>query len=252
MDLKSKERFTDRAKNYSKYRPSYAESLIEYLITTIDLKAEDKIADIGSGTGISSKLFLDFGNTVYGIEPNSTMRCEAEEKLKIYDAFYSIESSAEKTELDDNAVDHIVSAQAFHWFDPIPTKEEFARILKPNGSVILLWNIRESDADDFTGNLMKIIEKYSANFTKVNEKRDIVKDFFGNTEIIYKKIPNPQFSSLERIVGELSSYSYLPNEGQENYQNMTDEVQVIFDKFKNDEDEVVLTYTTNVHIGKII
>lgn len=251
MDLNSKERFTDRAKNYSKYRPSYSEILIEHLVSKIELKKDDKIADIGSGTGISSKLFLDFGNTVYGVEPNSTMRFEAEENLKAYDKFYSIGCCAEKTELESESVNHIVSAQAFHWFDPIPTKKEFKRILKTDGSVILIWNVRESDQGGFTDNLMNVIKKYSADFTKTEEKRDIVKDFFGNTEVIYIKLSNPQTSSFEKIVGELSSYSYLPNEGQENYKNMIDEVQVKFEKFKDRENNVILNYSTNVHIGKI-
>lgn len=251
MELNSKERFTDRAKNYSKYRPGYAQTLIEYLISQIELKTDDKIADIGSGTGISSKLFLDFGNTVYGVEPNSTMRFEAEENLNTYDKFYSIGSCAEKTDLENESVNHIVSAQAFHWFDPVPTKEEFKRILKTDGSVILIWNIRESDQGGFTDHLMRIIETYSADFTKTAEKRDIVKDFFGNTEVTFKKISNPQTSSFEKIVGELSSYSYLPNEGQVNYKNMIDDVQILFDKFKDHDNHVVLNYSTIIHIGKI-
>lgn len=251
MDLNSKERFTDRAKNYSQYRPSYAEKLIEYLGSKIELKKEDKIADIGSGTGISSKVFLDYGNTVYGIEPNLTMRLEAEEKLRDYEKFYSIGCCAEKTDLESESIDHIVSAQAFHWFDPVPTKREFKRILKIGGSVILIWNVRESDQGGFTDNLMKLVEKYSADFTKVEGKRDIVKDFFGDNEVIYKKLSNPQTASFEKIVGELSSYSYLPNEGQENYNNMIDEVKVIFEKFKNHENNVILNYSTNIHIGKI-
>ncbi len=129
-ELNPKGRFSNRVENYAKYRPYYPAEIIKFLNTTIGLTKGDIIADIGSGTGIFSKLFLDNGNEVYGIEPNAEMRSAGEKYLINHTNFYSIDASSEYTKLESESVDIITSGQAFHWFEPEPTKKEFLRILK--------------------------------------------------------------------------------------------------------------------------
>lgn len=90
-ELKPKSRFNNRAENYDRYRPSYPESIINFLEETIGLSENSIIADIGSGKGISTKIFLDNGNTVYAVEPNNDMRQLAEKLLSSYNNFYSVE-----------------------------------------------------------------------------------------------------------------------------------------------------------------
>ena len=75
------------------------------------------VADIGSGTGISARPFLENGNTVYGVEPNEAMRAAAEEFLKDYPNFHSVEGRSDDTGLAAGSVDIVIAAQAFHWFD---------------------------------------------------------------------------------------------------------------------------------------
>src|SRR4051812_30252980 len=113
--MNTKQRFSDRVENYIKYRPGYPEEIIPALQLEIGLMSGDIVADIGSGTGISAKIFLENGNTVYGVEPNQPMRKAAEDLLKEYDDFISVEGSSEATTLDDASIDLIVCAQAFHW-----------------------------------------------------------------------------------------------------------------------------------------
>lgn len=116
-------RFSNRVEQYVKYRPPYPKEIIPFLETTLSFTPSFIIADVGSGTGISSKLFLDYGNTVYAIEPNKEMRNKAEESLQQFDSFISIKATAEETTLADAGVDMIVAGQAFHWFDATKTKE---------------------------------------------------------------------------------------------------------------------------------
>jgi len=92
-----KKRFSSRVENYIKYRPSYPQKIIKFLTEKKILKKNNAIADIGSGTGILSELFLKNGNKVYGIEPNPHMRKAAEKLLEKYNNFISIGGSAEKT-----------------------------------------------------------------------------------------------------------------------------------------------------------
>ena len=135
-------RFSNRVDNYVKYRPSYPKEIISFLENAIQFKNDFVVADIGSGTGILSKMFLDNGNTVYAVEPNTAMRNKAEELLKNYPLFKSIDGTAEQTTLQNSSIDIITAAQAFHWFDAEKTKAEFRRILKPGGYCCLIWNER--------------------------------------------------------------------------------------------------------------
>lgn len=150
-ELNSERIFSSRVRNYAKYRPSYPNDIIDYLQEVIELNKKSIIVDIGSGTGICTKMFLDNGNTVYAVEPNNDMRQVAESSFESYINFNSIEGSSESIKLESESIDIITVAQALHWFDPVPTKREFLRILKPNGFVVLMWNNRKFQSDGFMG-----------------------------------------------------------------------------------------------------
>ena len=131
-------RFSNRVENYIKYRPDYPNEVIAFLKIQKLLTAESVIADIGSGTGISTELFLKQGNVVAGVEPNKEMREAGERLLKKYSNFKSIDATAENTTLENKSIDLVIAGQAFHWFDKEKSKKEFQRILKPNGTVVLM------------------------------------------------------------------------------------------------------------------
>src|SRR6188768_41148 len=114
----SVERFSDRVANYIKYRPDYPREVLTYLAENCGLTHETVIADIGCGTGISSALFLENCNQVFGVEPNDAMRNAAIECLAAFPDFTPVNGTSGATTLPDNAVDMIVAAQAFHWFEP--------------------------------------------------------------------------------------------------------------------------------------
>ena len=137
-----KKRFSSRVENYIKYRPNYPSKIIDFFIDNKLLSKKSVVADIGSGTGILSELFLKNGNKVYGVEPNNEMRKAAEIFLQKYPNFISIDGSAEETRLQEESVDLITAGQAFHWFNTKEAKKEFKRILKSDGSVTLIWNNR--------------------------------------------------------------------------------------------------------------
>ncbi|MEO0869068.1 MAG: class I SAM-dependent methyltransferase [Cyanobacteria bacterium J06642_11] len=140
--LNSTKRFSNRVQDYVKYRPDYPAALMTYLVECCGLQPQHVVADIGSGTGLLTQPFLQYGNRVYGVEPNAPMRSAAEDWLKTYDNFESVEGQAEMTTLAAASVDWIVAGQAFHWFDPLATRKEFARVLKPGGGIALIWNSR--------------------------------------------------------------------------------------------------------------
>ncbi len=96
------------------------------------------VADVGSGTGILSRLFLKNGNRVFGVEPNREMREAGERLLGGYASFTSVPGTAEATTLRNGSVDLVTAGQAFHWFQAEETRREFARVLRPGGWAVLI------------------------------------------------------------------------------------------------------------------
>ncbi|MEB3355420.1 MAG: methyltransferase domain-containing protein [Synechococcales bacterium] len=138
-------RFSNRARDYASYRPAYPQAAVDYAIAGLGAPSRLVVADIGAGTGISSRLFAQAGAQVMAIEPNEAMRTAAEPHPQV--TFQT--GTAEQTGLADQSVDLITCFQSFHWFEPAATLAEFRRILKPTGRVALAWNERNS-ADPLT------------------------------------------------------------------------------------------------------
>jgi SAM-dependent methyltransferase len=141
----STQRFSGRVENYARYRPGYPDEVLDLLRQRCGLTEDSEIADVGSGTGALARLFLENGNRVFGVEPNAEMRGAGERLLRRYGRFTSVAARAEDTTLTEGSVDLVTAGQAFHWFDPGPTRREFARILKSGGFVALIWNTRRKE-----------------------------------------------------------------------------------------------------------
>src|SRR5271154_1515768 len=123
-------RFSSRVEKYVRYRPSYPKEVVALLGKQCGLTAESVIADVASGTGIFTRLLLENGNRVFGVEPNAEMRRAGEEYLAAFPRFTSVAGTAEATTLPDHSVDIVTAAQAAHWFDRAKARREFVRILK--------------------------------------------------------------------------------------------------------------------------
>lgn len=246
--MNSTTRFTDRVDDYVRYRPNYpAQELLAYLQAKTGFNNAWVVADIGSGTGISTELFLKNGNKVYGVEPNDAMRQKAEELLQGYPLFTSVNGTAEHTQLADKSVDLIVAGQAFHWFNPPLAKIEFERISK--GYILLLWNIREVNTP-FEKDYELLLQQFGTDYKEVGHK-DIATDeklaaFFTFESI---QLKNNQVLDYEGVKGRLASSSYIPAPDAENYQPMIDTLKTIFNKHAVDG-KVVFGYTTKVYLGK--
>ena len=128
------ERFSDRVADYVRTRPDYPRRVLDLLRTTYGLRPEHVIADLGSGTGILTRHFLDHGNVVHAVEPNQAMAEAAEASFshepRFQGRFHSVRGRAEATGLPAHFVDGIVAGQAFHWFDPDAARTESLRILR--------------------------------------------------------------------------------------------------------------------------
>src|ERR1700733_11623694 len=164
----SKQRFSSRVADYVRFRPGYPREALTLLRTECGLRSGQVIADVGSGTGFLSELFLKNGNRVYGIEPNQAMREAGEDYLASYDSFVSVDASAEATALENGTIDFVTAGQAFHWFEPAGARREFQRILKPSGWVVVMYNDRQMDSA-FANAYEELLLKYGTDYQRIRE-----------------------------------------------------------------------------------
>jgi ubiquinone/menaquinone biosynthesis C-methylase UbiE len=245
-------RFTDRVENYIKYRPGYPEDIIPFLKKEAGFNSSMQVADIGSGTGILSRLFLMNKNIVYAIEPNTAMRQAAESMLNSYTNFISIAGTAEETGLPEDSIDLIAAGQAFHWFEPVKTKAEFQRIAKRNCHAVLIWNERQVKSA-FEQEYEKFLLKYATDYAKVNHKNitdEKIASFFAPFTFKYRSFYNEQIFDFEGLKGRLLSSSYVPNEGHPAYHKMITDLNRLYEKYQVSE-RIKIAYETKVYAGKI-
>ncbi len=244
--LSPTKRFSNRVENYVKYRPSYPSDIIPFFENTFGLRTDQRIADIGSGTGLFAELLLLKGYRVTCIEPNTEMRKAAEDKLGHYAGFSSRKHRAEHTGLRSNSVDLITVAQAFHWMDPVATKVEFQRILKTGGHIVLAWNIRKTDTPFLHEyNLLKnrfAIDQQQPE--RINES--IIETFLTPASIKFHSFPNTQLLNFDGLKGQLLSASYIPLPGHESYDSMISALVKLFVDY-NENGTVKMDYETKMY-----
>lgn len=246
------ERFSNRVENYVKYRPTYPSEVLRLFKSEMNLQTTSVVADIGSGTGISARLFLQNGNAVFGVEPNAAMRAAAENFLREFANFKSVDGTSDATALEKGSVDFVVAAQAFHWFDREKTREEFKRILKDEGFAALVWNERQLDANEFLREYERFLIKYGTDYEKTrhdNIDEKILKDFF-RTDYKSATFENIQTLDSEGLRGRVLSASYMPNEGDSSYEKMVEELRRLFAEYAKDG-KIDIIYNTNVFYAQI-
>ena len=253
MNFDPKKRFSGRVKNYVKYRPHYPKEILTFLIKEFGLTESSVIADIGSGTGISSELFIENGNKVFAVEPNREMRKAAENFFSKEKNFISLNTSAESTGLSENSIDFVIAGQAFHWFDAELCNKEFIRILKKEGYVVLIWNSRvykEGFMDDYEDLLLKFGTDYE-NVNHENIDEDYIKNFFNPNNYNVAKFDNHQDLDHEGIRGRLLSSSYVTDEKSPKYLPMLNALDELYFKY-NIDGIVKVEYMTVVYYGKLM
>lgn len=245
-------RFTNRVENYLKYRPGYPAEIIPLLQNECSLRRESVVADIGSGTGFLAELFLQNGNRVLGIEPNAEMRAAGEQRLAQYGAFISIDATAEDTTLADGSVDFVTAGQAFHWFDREKTRPEFARVLKPNGWVVIVWNGYKPEQTPLLKGYHEVLLRYGTDYRDV--RREIedthVDQFFRAREYKVAHFEFQQSFDFEGFQGRTLSASYAPQLGEPNYTPMLNELRKVFEENQIDG-TVAFDYDTEVYYGRL-
>lgn len=220
--MENTKKFSGKAENYSSGRPAYADGLIDMLYETQGFSPRSVIADIGCGTGIFTKQLVERGSLVYGVEPNDDMRRAAVENLAGYENFRPLGGTAEHTTLEENSVDFITAAQAFHWFDLPSFRTECRKILRP-------------DFKGFSGGIER-------------EDRRISAFFGGNSRTA--AFDHPLVYDREKFIRRSLSASYSLTESDGRFAQYLQRLYALFDR-KSRNGVLTIPNQTTVYFGKI-
>lgn len=252
-DVDAASRFSGRARDYASARPSYPAAVLTLLFEECGLDASSVVADLGSGTGIFTRLLLESGAAVHAVEPNDDMRTVAEADLVGWPGFRSVKGRAEATTLESASVDLVTAAQAFHWFDLEGARAEMKRILKPGGKVALVYNDRDLGSTAFLREYEALLLARCPKYRELQGKADATERFdalFGAGRWTRHALPNAQRLDREGLVARLFSSSYAPAEGAPEREAARAELQTMFDRHAEDG-AVVMVYTTVVILGEL-
>jgi SAM-dependent methyltransferase len=255
-NLNPTQRFSSRVSYYVRARPKYPAALLRFLQAELHLLPTHRVADIGSGTGILSELFLRNGNPVIGIEPNAEMRAAGDDYLKSYRGFHSQNGAAETTGLADHCVDFAVAGQAFHWFDPPRARAEFQRILAPGGWVVLVWNERRRNDSGFEAAYDELIQRFAVDkhvdhHTAVTGASDsVLGPFFGPGHFLVREFDNFQDLDLEDVKARILSSSYMPLPDHPSFADMMAAAEKAFADHAQ-AGRVRMSYDTRAYYGRM-
>ena len=215
------------------------------------LTSNKTVADIGSGTGLLAKLFLENGNRVFGVEPNARMRYHADKNLSTFHRFVSVRGTAEHTTLKAGSIDLVVVGQALHWFDPAGTAAELARISRPGGNLCIVYNETRRGS--------RVMRAFQDVTDRNEVRRRRVPDvgmrysrrFFEGGRLSKFILPNEQTLDFNGLMGRLLSGSHMPTRDEpKRLKKLERDVRLLFDRFHEDG-QITLLYDTRLFVGRV-
>jgi len=264
MKIDTFSRFSSKAEKYALYRPDYAPEAIQTIFEQTQLTSESVIADIGAGTGIVSRHFVEHRIPVYAVEPSLEMRQMAEIQLGKSPIFHGVDGTSEATMLPDASIDLITVGQAMHWFDPKPTKREFLRILKENGSLAILdihtffrYSVFDGHSEVYEelerecGRVFVAENGWETNPNtgKLIDRRPF-EWYFAENSWLKLDFTQPNHFNQEQFVGWIASYSDAPDETHPKYPAFVFALQEVFEKLHNGG-VVTIPFETHLYLGKM-
>ena len=239
--------FTDKSEDYSRFRPSYPDEAVNWLRSNI---SGNTVLDIGAGTGSFTRLLLQKFSCVSALEPNDDMRNAFQKNLP---GIFCSGCTGEATGMPDHTIDLITVAQAFHWLDAEKFKQEARRILRPAGTVAVIWNT--SLKNKFTEECNMICQKYCPRFRSGHAGRHSAEEgdlflrrrFFREVEVV--SFPNPFKMDLQTFEGNIRSRSYALKQSDCEYDSFTAELRSVFERYA-ENGIVIEPQETQIYLGR--
>lgn len=226
--------FSGKAASYARGRGGYPDALFDALYGRYGFCPADAIADMGAGTGAFCQGLLARGSRVWAVEPDAQMLQKAARALGENANFHAVAAKAERTGLPDGVFDHVTCASAFHWLDAEAFRTECLRLLRPDGSAVLVWKVR--DARSALGQaLTEVLARHCAGFTGLSHGFDAcqedIRRFYGD-RFDCLRFPDDAVQDRESFRARILSSSYAPGPQDAGFSALNEALDELFDQFE--------------------
>lgn len=234
------------ARVYAQGRPDYPEEAVRWLAGNQRL-----VAELGAGTGKLTGALLATGHRVVATEPSRPMLEQltatfADEHGVVPGELTPMQAVAEALPFADGSVDHVVAAQAFHWFDPGKALEEISRILRPGGAIGLIWNFRDESVP-WVRRLSAIIGSEGL----AVDPTPVLNDSGLFDEVQHARFRMWQQVDRDGLLALVESRSYVASRPRHERQTILGQVRELYDESARSPEGLVLPYTTVCYRARV-
>ena len=203
--------FSTQAVTYAQGRPDYPRQLTGWLTEALHIDAQSTVIDLGAGTGKFTRLLSSLAPALIAVEPVQAMGAQLN---KLLPDVRLVEGTADSMPLPTAVADALVCAQAFHWFSTEAALAEIHRVLKPDGRLGLVWNVRDESVD-WVAAITDIITPYEGDTPRFHTGRwreAFTGEYFSvpvMTTFTYQHVGSPQEVIMDRFLS-VSFIAALP------------------------------------------
>jgi len=255
--------FSSSVEAYERGRPGYSEAALSFVrnnilntgfeIDTLPAKRKPRILDLAAGTGKFTSLIFDPASwDLIAVEPIDEMRNKLIAKLPEVEA---ISGTAEKIPYEDDHFDVVTVAQAFHWFDYQPSVIEIARVLRPGGRLILIWNLRDESGPSWVSHLSEILDRYESGvprFKTMKWRSGFQQSPCPLTEVDYQQFSFEQVGDLQLMRDRVASISFIASLTRAEREIAMAEMEEVFRSALDAAGEIHMPYRTHVFVYRLV
>ncbi len=235
--------FDATAAAYERGRPDYPQAAVDALAGALGIGAGTTVVDLGAGTGKLTRLLVPTGARVIAVEPLAGMRAELETAVPSAEV---LDGTADAMALPKGSADAVVAAQAFHWFAGEEALAEIHRVLRPEGGLGLMWNVRDVSVP-WVARLTEILDRYAPDDVP-RHRRDDWRRVFETTDrfttLEQRSFPHAQVVDPQSVRDRVGSISFVAVLSQRTRQAVLDEVAALV---AAEPPPVTIPYETRVY-----
>jgi SAM-dependent methyltransferase len=250
LNLLARVGFQQGAERYERARPEAPPVAVDALVRVLEISERARVLEVGAGTGKLSRLVAPHAGSYVAIEPVPAMRTQFREALP---GIPLLSGLAERLPLRSSTVDAVAAAQAFHWFDAPRAIAEMHRVLRPGGTVGLLWNVRD-ESMEWVRAMTHVIDRYSGGGPRFRDStwRSAWAQAPGFEPLEKLAFPFVQRLDRDTTVARFTSVSFVASLGESCYREAEAAIRHLLDTHPQTagRDKIELPYRCEIYFTR--